>query len=82
MKIVLYGKKGDAHTAAYKNFLKSTEEPFEYKDVTLDEKAKEHSKELYDGQVKYPTLIVDGKVYLTPASDTFNKLMQELKLKG
>ncbi|CAM1356958.1 MULTISPECIES: glutaredoxin family protein [Tenacibaculum] len=82
MKIVLYGRKGHAHTVAYKNFLKSAEVPFEYKDVSVDNEAKEHTKELYDGQVKYPTLFVDEEVYLTPSSDTFNKLMQDLKLKG
>lgn len=82
MKIVLYGRKGHAHTVAYKNFLNSAEVPFVYKDVSTDEEAREHSKELYEGQVKYPTLFIDDEVYLTPTSDTFNKLMQDLKLRG
>ena len=82
MKIVLYGRKGDAHTAAYKNFLKSTEVPFEYKDVSVNQESKEHSKELYEGEVKYPTLFIDDEVYLTPTSDTFNKIMQDIKLRG
>lgn len=82
MKIKLYGRKGHAHSVAYKNFLKSTELPFEYKDVSTDEEAKRHSKELYDGMVKYPTLFVDEEVYLTPTSDDFNKIMKNLNLRA
>lgn len=82
MKITLYGRKGHAHTVAFKNFLRSTEIAFEYKDVSMDEEAREHSKELYEGVVKYPTLFIDDEVYLTPTSDLFNKLMQDLKLRA
>ena len=65
-----------------KNFLKSTEVALTYKDVSLDEDAKRHTKELYEGAIKYPTLIVEDDVYLTPTSETFNKVMQDLKLRG
>tara|TARA_B100000809_G_C14593495_1_gene334588 strand:+ start:98 stop:346 length:249 start_codon:yes stop_codon:yes gene_type:complete len=82
MKIVLYGRKGHAYTVAYKNFLNSTDVPYIYKDVSQDAEAREHSKELYSGVVKYPTLFVDDNVYLTPTSDEFNKIMQELKLRA
>lgn len=82
MKIKLYGRKGHAHSVAYRNFLKSTEIPFEYKDVSTDEEAKKHSKELYEGMVKYPTLFVDEEVYLTPTSDDFNKIMKNLNLRA
>ncbi|MGY0426722.1 MAG: glutaredoxin family protein [Polaribacter sp.] len=82
MKIILYGRKGHAYTIAFKNFLNSTDVPYIYKDVVLDEKAKKHSKELYGGVVKYPTLIVDDKVYLTPTTEDFNKIMLDLKLRA
>jgi glutaredoxin len=82
MKIILYGRKGHAYTVAFKNFLNSTEEPYTYKDVALDADAREHSKELYNGVVKYPTLFVDDAVYLTPTTEEFNKIMQDLKLRG
>lgn len=82
MKIVLYGKQGHAHTVAFKNFLRMAEVPFEYKDISKDPLAKEHTRELYDGQVKYPTLFVDEEVYLTPTSDVFNNVMKDLKLRG
>ncbi len=82
MKITLYGKKGHAHTVAYKNFLRMAEIPFEYKDIMVDEEAKTHTKELYDGAIKVPTLFVDDEVYKTPTSDTFNKVMKDLKLRG
>lgn len=82
MKIILYGRKGHAYTVAFKNFLNSTDEPYTYKDVSLDTAAREHSKELYNGVVKYPTLFVDDAVYLTPTTDEFNKIMQDLKLRG
>ena len=55
MKIVLYGKQGHAYTVAFKNFLNSTDEAYIYKDVSKDAEAREHSKELYDGVVKFPT---------------------------
>lgn len=82
MKITLYGKRGDAYTSAFKNFLRTSEVAFEYYDVFKDEKAQRHTRELYEGRVKYPTLIVDEQVYLTPSSDVFNKVMKDLKLRG
>jgi glutaredoxin len=82
MKIVLYGRKGHAYTVAYKNFLNSTDIPYIYKDVSQDSEAREHSKELYNGVVKYPTLFVDDEVYLTPTTDEFNKIMQDLNLRA
>ena len=82
MKIVLYGKQGHAHTVAFKNFLRMGEIPFEYKDVLKDESAKIHTKELYNGLVKVPTLFIDDKIYLVPTSDEFNKIMENLMLKG
>ncbi len=82
MDIVIYGKKGDAHTVAFKNFLRMAEIEFTYKNLAEDEAARTHTKELYEGAMKYPTLIVDDEVYLTPTSDTFNKVMKDLKLRG
>ncbi len=81
MKIIIYGKKGHAHTVAFKNYFRMAEMPFEYKDVATDEEAKKHTKELYNGVLKYPTLIIDGEVYLTPTSDEFNKIIKEASLK-
>lgn len=82
MKITLYGKQGHAYTVAFKNFLNSTDIPYIYKDVSKDATAREHSKELYGGVVKYPTLIVNEEVYLTPTTEEFNKIMQDLKLRA
>lgn len=82
MKITLYGKQGHAHTVAFKNFLRTSDVEFQYVDMLKDEKAKLHTKELYEGQLKFPTLFVDDDVYLTPSSDDFNKIMKELKLRG
>jgi len=82
MKITIYGKKGHAHTVAFKNFLRMAEIEFEYKDLATDTEAQNHTKELYDGDIKYPTLIVDDEIYKTPSSDLFNKVMKELKLRG
>lgn len=82
MKITLYGKQGHAHTVAFKNFLRIAEVPFEYKDVLKDVAAKEHTKELYNGQLKFPTLFVNDQVYLTPTTDDFNKIMKELNLRA
>ncbi|MDP4989133.1 MAG: glutaredoxin [Polaribacter sp.] len=65
-----------------KNFLNSTDQPYVYKDVSKDIDAKEHSKKLYNGVVKYPTLFVDDQVYLTPTTEEFNKIMQDLKLRA
>lgn len=82
MKITIYGKKGDAHTVAYKNFLRMAEIDFVYKDLSIDKAAQDHSRMLYEGKIKYPTLIVDDEIYTKPSSDTFNKVMKELKLRG
>jgi len=82
MKITIYGKKGHAHTVAFKNFLRMAEIDFDYKDLATDIEAQEHSRELYEGEIKFPTLIVDDEIYKTPSSDTFNKVMKELKLRG
>lgn len=82
MKITLYGKQGHAHTVAFKNFLRMAEVTFDYKDVFKEEAAKSHTKELYNGQVKFPTLFVGDKIHLTPSSDDFNSIMKDLKLRG
>lgn len=82
MKIILYGKQGHAYTVAFKNFLNSTDQPYVYKDVAKDIDAREHSKKLYNGVVKYPTLFVDDQVFLTPTTEEFNKIMQDLKLRA
>ena len=82
MKIVLYGKQGHAYTVAFKNFLNSTDVPYVYIDVFKDAEAREHSKKLYDGVVKFPTLFVDDAIYLTPTTDEFNKIMQDLNLRA
>ena len=82
MRITLYGKRGHAHTVAFKNFLRTSGVDFHYIDVLKDDKAKAHTKELYEGQVKFPTLFVDDEVYLTPTTDDFNKIMKDLKLRG
>lgn len=82
MKITLYGKQGHAHTVAFKNFLRMAEVAFDYKDISKDEQAKSHTRDLYDGQLKFPTLFVDDEVYLTPSSDDFNSIMKDLKLRG
>jgi glutaredoxin len=82
MEITIYGKKGHAHTVAFKNFLRMAEIDFVYKDIEKDKVAREHTKSLYEGAIKYPTLIVDDEIYKTPSSDTFNKVMKDLKLRG
>ena len=82
MKITLYGKQGHAHTVAFKNFLRTSDVDFEYIDVLKNDEAKVHTKKLYDGQLKFPTLFVDDKVFLTPSSDDFNNIMKDLKLRG
>ncbi len=82
MKIIIYGKKGHAYTVAFKNFLRMAEVPFDYKDVMEDMDAKNHSLEIYDGMLKFPTLIVDDEIYKTPSTDDFNKILQNLKLRG
>lgn len=81
MKITIYGKKGHAHTVAFKNYLRMSDMPFEYKDLAVDEEAKKHTKELYNGAIKYPTIIIDGKVFLIPTSDEFNKIIKEASIK-
>ncbi len=78
MRITLYGKKGNAHTVAFRNYLRMSEIPFSYKDISVDVEAKEHTKELYGGALKFPTLFVDEEVYLIPTTDEFNKIMKEL----
>ncbi len=82
MKIILYGKQGHAYTIAFKNFLNSIDEPYVYKDISKDVEAREHSKTLYGGVAKFPTLFVDERVYLTPTTEEFNKIMQDLKLRA
>ena len=82
LKIVLYGKQGHAYTVAFKNFLNSTEVPYIYKDILKDAEARKHTKKLYNGSLKFPTLFVNDDVYLTPTTEEFNKIMQDLKLRA
>lgn len=52
---------------------------FNYKDIEHDLEAQNHLKVLFDGEIKFPTLIVDDEIYKTPSSDIFNKIMKELR---
>ena len=74
--------KEDAYSIAFRNFLKSSEVNFSYKDITKDSEAKEHTKELYGGIIKAPTLFVDGEIFKTPTSEDFNKIMKNLNLRA
>ena len=82
MTIVLYGKQGHAYTVVFKNFLNSTDVPYIYKDVSKDVEARDHSKKLYNGVLKFPTLFIDDAIYLTPSTEEFNKIMQDLRLRA
>jgi len=82
MTIVLYGKQGHSYTVAFKNFLNSTDVPYVYKDVSKDVEARDHSKKLYNGVLKFPTLFIDDAIYLTPSTEEFNKIMQDLRLRA
>ena len=82
MKIVLYGKQGHAYTVAFKNFLNSTDVPYIYKDISKDVEARDHSKKLYNGVLKFPTLFIDDVIYLTPSTEEFNKITQDLRLRA
>ena len=82
MKITLYGKQGHAYTVAFKNFLNSTDVPYIYKDISKDAEVRAHTQELYNGALKFPTLFVDDVIYLTPTTEEFNKIMQDLKLRA
>jgi glutaredoxin len=78
MKVVLYGKRGNAYSVAFKNYLKCTDVVFEYKDISIDEQASDHTKILYGGVLKVPTLFVNDQVYLTPTTDEFNTIIKKL----
>jgi glutaredoxin len=78
MKVVLYGKRGNAYSVAFKNYLKCTDVVFEYKDISIDEQASDHTKILYGGVLKVPTLFVNDQVYLTPTTDEFNSIIKKL----
>ena len=83
MKIIIYGRKGHAHTVAFKNYLRMAEIPFTYKDVATDEEAKTtYKKNCMMEFLKYPTVFIDNNVYLTPTSDEFNNILKEASLKG
>ena len=82
MKITLDHKQGHAYTVAYKIFLNSTDVPYTYRDVSKGASAREHSRGLYDGVVNFPTLFVDDAIYLTPTTEEFNQIMQELRLRA
>jgi len=40
------------------------------------------AKKLYNGVLKFPTLFIDDAIYLTPSTEEFNKIMQDLRLRA
>jgi hypothetical protein len=82
MKIVFFGKQGHAYSVVFKKFLNSTGVSYICKDVFKEAEAREHRKKLYDGVVKFSTLFLDDPIYLTPTTNEFNKIMQDLRLRA
>jgi glutaredoxin len=62
MKIIFYTKTGCPWCKEMKNYLDQKQHQYEEKNVTENPEFFEEMKNI-SGQVKAPTLIIDGKVY-------------------
>lgn len=62
-ELKVYGTDWCPKTALLKNYLQSEWIDFKYLNVDIDEKAKQDLMELYQGKVKFPT-VVKGEKHL------------------
>ena len=75
-KVEVYGTGWCTKTANISNFLQSEWVDFEYFNVDLDEEAANRIREIYDGQLKFPIVIVDGKPHKNPDVKALRELLK------
>ena len=63
----LYGAEWCAKTSGLRNYLQSRWVDFDYFDVEQDEQAAAEVKALYDGKLKFPTLVIGDKHFKNPS---------------
>ena len=73
----VYGADWCPKTALLKNFLQAEWIDFEYLNPETDENAKQDLMKLYDGKVKFPTVIKNGKHIKNPSIGDLKKFLKE-----
>lgn len=78
--IKLYGTGWCPKSANLRNYLQSKWIDFEDYNVETDEKAAREVKKLYDGQLKFPTLILGTDHLKNPSIPELNALLKKYNL--
>lgn len=78
--ITLFGAGFCPKTDLIKHHLQGEWVDFNYKDVIDDKAAEAEVRELYDGKLKYPTLVVNGTVYKNPSPAKLREILKDLDL--
>lgn len=73
----VYGTDWCPKTAVLKNFLQAEWVDFDYFNVDEDEKAKQELMDIYEGKVKFPTVIKGGEHIKNPSISDLRKFMKE-----
>ncbi len=76
-KIKLYGTAWCPKSAHLRNYLQSQWIEFEDLNVETQEEAEQEVRGFYDGELKFPTLSVDGKHIKNPSIQDLDKFLKE-----
>lgn len=76
-RIELYGTEWCLKSTALRNFMQSKWVEFDDFNVETDEEAREKVMALYDGKLKFPTLIYKGEHLKNPSSKELSEFLIE-----
>ncbi len=78
--IKLYGTGWCSKSANLRNYLQSKWIEFEDYNVETDQKAAEDVKKLYQGKLKFPTVIIGDEHLKNPSIPELNALLEKYQL--
>jgi len=76
-KLELYGTGWCTKSSALRNYLQSRWIEFEDFNVETDKEAEERIKQLYEGKLKFPTLIYEDKHLKNPNIPELNSFLEK-----
>ncbi len=77
-KIVLYGANWCPKTSALRNYLQSKWIDFQYLDVEDDKEAEQTVRNMFDGKLKFPVLVIGDEFFKNPGIGFLNEKLPKL----
>lgn len=76
-RIELYGADWCLKSSNLRNYMQSQWIEFDDFNVETDKDAEERVRKFYDGKLKFPTVVIDGKHIKNPSLKELDKFLEE-----